>query len=187
MLTARQIVLKLLERMILVLFDTGQEPQTEAVQPVQHSDWYNWSDIQNPGWNPFCSFCCDLFPFFLLGPFFCTKECLVERITLFVSEKQWSPGVWSCCCDSNVRKDLAGKESQIWMPFCSEKHNCDRRPPFWFQQACLTLDVDIISLDLTSKLPFHLKRQQINSVRLVAASLEECGCLSRPPAYLVVV
>ena len=32
------------------------------------------------------------------------------------------------------------------------------------QQACLNLDIDIISLDLTEKLPFNLKRQQINAV-----------------------
>ena len=37
---------------------------------------------------------------------------------------------------------------------------------FW-QQACLALDVDIISLDLTEKLPFTFKRQQINTVRLI--------------------
>ena len=90
-----------------------------------------------------------------------------EMWPLIIFSDRWNhTKIWHRCCAANHWEALPGKlaRGQIALLVLMLWLKCYFVSSFMFQIACQTLDIDLISLDMTQKLPFYIKRSFVHVV-----------------------
>lgn len=84
-----------------------------------------------------------------------------------VSKLSGIPTSWnvrSPCCQTRIRKGVPGNGRTRFSPFQHHVTSCDL---VLLQHACSTLNIDIISLDLSQRIPFYMKYPQVSQVHAI--------------------